>query len=78
MLQNPKMDEVGRALWVHLAQPLLQQGHSEQDAQDHIQESSEDLQRGDYTNSLSFITFPDGRRGTSCVPVCTFCLFSWH
>ena len=31
------MAEVGRALWVHVAQPQLPQGHPEQGAQSHVQ-----------------------------------------
>ena len=46
------MAEVGRDLWVHLAQPLLQQGHPEQGAQAHVQAVLEDLQGGDSTAPL--------------------------
>ena len=40
------MAEAGRTVWVHLVQPLLQQGHPEQAAQDRVQAASEDLQGG--------------------------------
>ncbi len=43
------MAEVGRDLWVHLAQPLLQ--HSEQGAQGHIYVTFGDLQGEDSTVS---------------------------
>lgn len=35
--QNPRTVEAGRALWVHVAQPLLHQGYLEQGDQAHIQ-----------------------------------------
>lgn len=43
------MLEAGRDFWVCLAQPLLQQGHQVQGAQNHIQAASGDLQGGDTT-----------------------------
>ena len=43
------MVEVGRAVCVPQAQALLQQGHPEQGAQDHVQATLEDLQEGDPT-----------------------------
>jgi len=45
------MVEAGRDLWVHLADPLLKQGHAEQGAQDHIQAAFGDLQGEDPTAS---------------------------
>lgn len=44
------MAEVGRALWVHLLQPLLKQRHREQGAQDPIQAAFEGPQ-GDSIDS---------------------------
>lgn len=35
--QNDRIAEVGKDLWVHLAQSLLRHGHSEQSSQAHIQ-----------------------------------------
>lgn len=35
-LQNLRLSEDGRELWVHLAQSLLKKGHPEQSAQGHI------------------------------------------
>lgn len=46
------MAEAGRALWLHLAQPLLQQKHPEQCAQDHMQVAVEDIQGRDPMGSL--------------------------
>jgi len=43
-MQNHRMAEVGVELWVHPAQPLLQQGHPEQGAQDRVQAAFWDLQ----------------------------------
>lgn len=40
---NHRLAEVGRDLWVHLAQRLLKQRLPEQDAQNHIQAAFEDL-----------------------------------
>ena len=45
------MDEGDRALWVSQAQPLLQQGHSEQGAQGYIQAAAGDPQGGNPTAS---------------------------
>lgn len=39
------MVEVGKHVWVLLLQPLLQQWHTEQNAQEHVQVALEDLQR---------------------------------
>jgi len=50
--QNHSMAEAGSAPWVHLAQPLLQQGPPQQGAQAHVQVPSGDLQGGDPTASL--------------------------
>ena len=47
--QNHKVVKVGRDLWVHVAQPLLQQGHPEHGAQGRVQAALEDLQGGDPT-----------------------------
>lgn len=41
----------GRDLWVYLAQPLLHQGHPEQEVQAHTQVVAEGLQQGDSTAS---------------------------
>lgn len=46
------MAEVGRALWVHLSQPLLQQKHSQQGDQGHVPVASEGLQGGEPTASM--------------------------
>jgi len=46
-----QLSEAGGDLWVHLLQPLLMQGHTEQSAQDHIQVALEDLRGEDYTAS---------------------------
>jgi len=43
------MGEVGRHLWVHVVQLLLQQGHSEQGDQGHAQAALGDHQGGDST-----------------------------
>jgi len=45
------MSEVGRHLWVHLAQCLLKQGQPEQSAQGHVQAAFGDLKEGDSTVS---------------------------
>ena len=50
--QNPRMAEVGRELWVHLIQSLLQRGHTEQG----VQVASEDLQGGDSSASLGSLS----------------------
>lgn len=47
-MQTHAMAEAERVLWVHLAQPQLQQGHQEQSAQAHVQLGFEGLQGGDY------------------------------
>lgn len=44
------MVEVGRHLWVLLLQPLLQQGHPEKSAQNHVQVAFEDHQGGRLNN----------------------------
>ena len=50
ILCNPRMTEVGRKIWVPLAQLLLQHGHPEHSEQTHHgQAASEGLQGGDST-----------------------------
>ena len=49
--QRHRMAAGGRDLWVYLAQPLLHQGHPEQEVQAHTQVVAEGLQRGDSTAS---------------------------
>lgn len=49
--QSHGLAEVGRALWIHLAQALLKQRHPEQGALAHNQESSENLQGRESTAS---------------------------
>lgn len=46
---------MGRDLWVHLAHPLLKQGHSEQIAQDHVQAASDYLQGANHKLSTAFV-----------------------
>ena len=50
--QNHRMVGVSRSIWVHLLQPLLQQGHPAQGAQSRIQVAFGDLQERDSTASL--------------------------
>lgn len=50
------MVDVGRDLWVNVLQPLLQQGHPEQGAQDHIHVASGDLQG--FISTASLQPFP--------------------
>ena len=85
--QNHWMAEVGRALWVPQAQPLFQQGHSEQGAQGHIPVAVGDPQGGDPTASgqpvlLLCHLYSTGVllafRESSHVPVCAHGLLSWH
>ena len=49
--QNHSMADVRRDHWVHVAQPLLQQGHPEQGARGCVQVTFGDLQGGDPTAS---------------------------
>ena len=81
--QNHKMIGVEMDLWVHLLQPLLQQGHPEQGAQGHVQAALEDLQGRDPTASgqpvpalhqISASLFLEG----TCVSVCAHYLLSCH
>lgn len=74
---------VGKTLWRHLLQPLLQQGHLEQGAQHHTQVASEGLQ-GDCTTSLGSLCYPHSievllmvRGSLLCSCLC-HCLLSWH
>ena len=81
------MAEVGRALWVSQAQPLLQQGHPEQGAQGHIQRAAGNPQGGDPTVSGQPVLLLCHLHSTgvllefresSRVPVCAHGLLSWH
>lgn len=51
--QDHRMVEVGKDLWIHLVQNVLQQGNQEQSSLHHVQGGFGDLQRGDTTTSLS-------------------------
>lgn len=51
-LQNQRMAEVERDLWVHLIQSLLKQGHPELSNHHHIRVAFEDLQEESSTASL--------------------------
>lgn len=51
-LQNQRMAEVERDLWVHLIQSLLKQGHPELSNHHHVRVAFEDLQEESFTASL--------------------------